>query len=463
MSVNERFHGVLRKNPVNPRYFTDDTGRAILLSGSHTWETIQELRLEGQGAETNFDYDGFLAMLKENGHNFSRYWQWGYCEWAPWTDEKVIFEPLPYERTGPGLANDGKPKFDLDRFNEAYFKRLRERVEKAGELGIYVSVQFFDGWCQRYANKWSDPWPSHPYNVSNNINGVDADPDRTGKPLLFVLDFPQVLEYQKAFIRKTIDTLNDLDNVLWEIINEAAMPEHFAKIDKWHDYMVSYVKEYEASKPKQHMVGKTAAASGVENEYLFVSDADWITVEDNKTHDYRYNPPAADGRKIVIADTDHSWGHGGTYIWAWKTFLSGMHPIFMDPWEPVPGRTIPGYPGTPELNRRDYAEWGRLRKNLGYILSYAERIDLNHCVPRKDVAYGHYCLAWEGEQYLVYIPEDCQLRLNMSYCEGEYDVEWFSPRTGEKVKCEPVKGGEKYTPFISPFGVDVVLLVTKRR
>lgn len=34
------FHGTLRPCPYNPRYFTDDTGEAIYLSGSHTWATF---------------------------------------------------------------------------------------------------------------------------------------------------------------------------------------------------------------------------------------------------------------------------------------------------------------------------------------------------------------------------------------------------------------------------------------
>src|SRR5690606_12074192 len=104
MKVNDNFNGVLRVSRENPRYFTDDSGKAVFLTGSHTWATIQDLKIEGQGDEANFDYNAFLDMLQNNGHNFSRYWQWGYTEFAPWTDEKVIFEPLAYERTGPGTA-----------------------------------------------------------------------------------------------------------------------------------------------------------------------------------------------------------------------------------------------------------------------------------------------------------------------------------------------------------------------
>ena len=39
---------------------------------------------------------------------------------------------------------DGKPKFDLTKFDPAYFERLRSRVEAAGQRGIYTSVMLFE-------------------------------------------------------------------------------------------------------------------------------------------------------------------------------------------------------------------------------------------------------------------------------------------------------------------------------
>ena len=40
-------HGPLRRNPANPRYFTDDTGKGVYLTGSHTWAVMQDMWLEG--------------------------------------------------------------------------------------------------------------------------------------------------------------------------------------------------------------------------------------------------------------------------------------------------------------------------------------------------------------------------------------------------------------------------------
>ena len=36
--------------------------------------------------------------------------------------------------------------------------------------------------------------------------------------------------------------------------------------------------------------------------------------------------------QIIVNDTDHVYGIGGDRIWAWKSFMRGLHPIFMDPY-----------------------------------------------------------------------------------------------------------------------------------
>lgn len=42
------FNGPLRQNPTNPRYFTDESGQAIYLTGSHTWAVMQDMWLENE-------------------------------------------------------------------------------------------------------------------------------------------------------------------------------------------------------------------------------------------------------------------------------------------------------------------------------------------------------------------------------------------------------------------------------
>jgi hypothetical protein len=38
-------------------------------------------------------------------HNFMRFWHWMQAAYAPWTDEKMLVDPLPYLRSGPGTPS----------------------------------------------------------------------------------------------------------------------------------------------------------------------------------------------------------------------------------------------------------------------------------------------------------------------------------------------------------------------
>ena len=131
-------NGVLRRSRVNPRYFTDNTGRAIYLTGSHTWNTLQD-----GATSTPFDYTGWLNFMRAKNHNYLRFWNL-----ESWTDGHQQTGASMANRAA-GKANDGQPKFDLDQFNQAYFDRLRQRVILAGQKGIYVGFCFFNGWAVR--------------------------------------------------------------------------------------------------------------------------------------------------------------------------------------------------------------------------------------------------------------------------------------------------------------------------
>ena len=86
--------GPLRPHPRNSRWFTDDTGRAIVLAGSHTWETVQDFHRAGTAP---FDWTAFLDMVTGHGHNHVRLWMWEHPERVCWSDEAVTISPLPWK------------------------------------------------------------------------------------------------------------------------------------------------------------------------------------------------------------------------------------------------------------------------------------------------------------------------------------------------------------------------------
>ena len=201
--------GPLRVHPDNPRYFADRAGRAVYLTGSHTWNNLLDSAPIGKPLRT-FDYDAYLDLLQPRHHNFIRMRAWEAGE------NQSYYEPVPYARTASG-------KYDLHQFNPAYFDRLRSRVAAARERGVYVSVMLFQGWSI-YSHGYGNPWPLHPFNAANNVNGIngDADGDGEGKEV-HSLKVPAVTRLQEAYLRKVVDTVNDLDNVLYEVTNETAI------------------------------------------------------------------------------------------------------------------------------------------------------------------------------------------------------------------------------------------------
>ncbi len=337
-------------------------------------------------------------------------------------------------RTGPGLAMDGKPKFDLTRFNPEYLQRMRERILAARGRGMYVSVMLFEGWEAQF----TDAWICHPYNGSNNINQVDADTNHDGRGLEYytLQQNPmgrRVLELQRAYVRQVIDTVNDLDNVLYEICNEAA-----AYSTDWQFDMIRFVHEYEAGKGRRHPVGMTAEYPGGVNRELLSSPADWVSPNNGSAPDtYLENPPANFSGKVVVSDTDHLCGHTcGDSIWVWKSFIRGLNVLFMETLEPAP-------------TWQDSA-----RVAMGQTKRFAETINLAEMTPHDALASTQYCLAQPGAEYLVFQPGiRGEFTVNLSGAPGAFTAVWFEVNEGKTLPGGTVQGGARRsfrTPFPGP-------------
>jgi hypothetical protein len=467
------FAGPLRVSSSNPRYFTDDSGQVIYLTGSHTWANFQDVGYSNPPPV--FDYTAYLNFLQANNHNFFRLWTWEQSSGASWVSDGIWFDPLPYRRTGTGVALDGQPKYDLAVLNQAYFDRMRERIIQAGDRGIYVSIMLFNGYSvgRKDAEDTGNPWPGHPFNAKNNVNGINGDPNGDGYGYeTQTLALPKVTALQEAYVRKVIDTVNDLDNVLYEICNECGSDS-----TAWQYHMIDFIHNYEKTKPRQHPVGMTVEYPNGSNDELFNSPADWISPND--VGSYKDNPPAADGRKVIVTDTDHLWGVGGDREWVWKSFTRGLNPIFMDCYNA----------NYCEGDDPNDPAWVSLRRNLGYTLSYADRMDLTAMSPQPDLCSTSYCLAntnAEDGEILVYLsdskvttsfletlgmrlenPESIssfflalenKVTVDLSFTTGDLTVEWFNPEDGSVELGGTVSGGGVRS-FTAPFAGDAVLYI----
>ena len=98
-----------------------------------------------------------------------------------------------------------------------------------------------------------------------------------------------------------------------------------------------------------------------------------------------------------------------------------------------------------------------LRKSMGYTLLLANRVDLISMKPDTVLASSAYCLANKGTEYLIYLPDNKTVEVDLSGTTGDFTMEWFNPQLGEFIKGESIKGGDKIS-ITSPSSTANVML-----
>jgi hypothetical protein len=433
----------LSVNEANPRYLDDGSGRAVLLVGAnHGWELMDD----AWSREYTLDFSAFLDYLAGYNLNYVRRWRVESPQQT--SDDTALAAPLPYERTGPGAANDGLGKFDLTRFDGAYFDRLRDRCIEAGERSITVAVMFFErhSTIDRGGDAW--PWMGHPFHADNNVNGIDADVDGDGQGGEYFLmpsdgGSAEVLALQEAYVRRVIDALNDLDNVVYEICNEAKPGAH-----AWQVHMIDVARAHMETLGCQQLVGYTGPGRADDGtwpdfELQLSSTADFVSPRDNTA--YRSNPPANDGRKVIFADSDHIDPYGRDAVWVYKSFTRGLHPQALEAYDIVPA----------DPPRIDPARDELVRTAMGQCLAYAERMSLVGMLPRGGLSSSRYCLADPGSAYLVFVPDGGPVDVDLTPAASLHG-EWLDVVTSTVYDAGTVAGGGMRT-LAPPFAGHAVL------
>lgn len=143
-------------HPDNSRYFLFRGKPTILITSAEHYGAVLNL---------DFDYETYLEELNACGLNMTRVFSGAYHE-IPGTfkitkntlapkPEKYV---CPWSRSSEPGGADGLNKFDLDRWDEVYFTRLKDFYRIASEKGIVIELTMF---CPFY-NK--DLWDVCPMN-----------------------------------------------------------------------------------------------------------------------------------------------------------------------------------------------------------------------------------------------------------------------------------------------------------
>src|SRR4051794_26885546 len=128
-------------HPENPRYFLFEGKPTFLITSGEHYGAVLNL---------DFNFVPYLDELQRRGFNLTRTFTGTYREIpGSFKIEKNTLSPAPARystpwarSTMPGAA-DGGNKFNLGRWNEAYFQRLKAFCAAAAKRGIVVELVLF--------------------------------------------------------------------------------------------------------------------------------------------------------------------------------------------------------------------------------------------------------------------------------------------------------------------------------
>jgi len=259
--------GPIQLHPENPHYFLFKGKPLALITSAEHYGALLNL---------DFDYRTYLKTLSEDGMNYTRIFTGTYFEIAGESfgiqnntlapEKESIITPWLVVERDPG----GKARYDLGRWNEAYFQRLHDFMAVAAEYDIIVEVTLFSSIYR------DEHWDICPQNPDNNINITG----KVSRHEAQTLNNGELLSYQLKFISKMVKELNEYDNFFFELQNEPwsdhTVPVYniinkdelkandwtfkadFADEQSlaWQDKLISVIVDEEANLAKKHLIAQ---------------------------------------------------------------------------------------------------------------------------------------------------------------------------------------------------------------
>ena len=438
--------------PDNPHCFLFRGKPTIIITSGEHYGAVMNL---------DFNYRKYLDTLARDGLNGTRTFSGVYCE-APgnFNITSNTLAPLPgrflcpWARSStPGYANGGN-KFDLTKWDDAYFKRLKDFVRYAGRRGVIVELDLF---CPFYG---PSQWKSAPLNAANNVNGVGA----VARTNVYTLDRNGgLLAVQERMVRKLVEELKGFDNLYYEICNEP----YFGGVTlEWQRHIARVITGTEQRLGVRHLISRNVAngKAKVENPSSEVSIFNFHYASPPGTVALNY-----DLNKVI---GDNETGFRGTNdtpyrMEAWQFILAGGGLYNNLDYSFVAGRED----GTFVYPAKQPGGGNPIfRGEMQTLSRFIRRFDFVHMKPDTSVIRGGlpdkaaaYALVERGKQYAVYLFGGGQTDLRLELPGGNYRMEWLNPVSGQFLSKSKVKHDGGVVTLKSPeYNPDIALRIVRQ-
>ena len=475
LSVSAAFTQPLALLRQNPHYFQYQNKPFLIVGSGEHYGAIINL---------DFDYKTYLNTLHVDGLNTTRLFTGAYIEkLGDFGIRKNTLAPkvgrliLPWARSNEAGYALGGTKFDLSKWDDAYFARLRDFMTQAQRQGIIVEATLFSSY---YGTGW-------PYSVFNPVNNVNQTDDI--EPLQAnTLQNGTLLRYQEAYVRKLVRELNAFPNLYFEIQNEpwadlkdtiltrneyhildngksdwrASLEVVSQKANEWQRRVASWIVNEETKLPNRHLISQNISNF----RYPIVNPDSNVSVY---TFHYALPEAVSDNyalnKVIGFNETGFAGQADATYRrQAWRFLMSGgglfNHLDYSFAVGDENGQDL-SYRGSGTPGGGSSA----LRKQFAILKQYIEKLDLARLQPDKSLVKASpgaitYTLKNGSADWVVYAeplavaPFSIQLTLP----KGGYRAEWMDVLTGKVIKAEPLAPNGKLT---APSVQDLVVRIRK--
>ncbi len=458
---------------VRSGHFFSYSGKVqVLIGDSGTQSVMQNL---------NVNYKAWLDELNSKGIRSAMIWSWMAVPQkkdGSVVDRRygyMVPDITPWVRSGKGIANDGGSLWDLKKFDDRYWYRLKDVLNYAENRKIVMVMTVFDGWPKKF---WF-----HPFNKSN------------GGPI------PQEITVPKLFTQKWLKNIllrtNDSDGRehFWTLHNYGDEVLHLEYDDLWPwELKNQYFQERFAEK----LIETTCHFSNVIYELVNEGssndkyDQHWLDFFSKRCDNLilindDYTPLNARANKKVDVISWHTHPDDDIND-IYDRWVSGFHGV---PAKPVVNtETVPGYyDDTPSLEHFRKLVWitamagggifvqddtvfgfdphathmpkGEVLRNyLGHanLFFNGSGINIEQMSPyNKVVKFGRaFVLAEIDREYIIYVLNDKKIKIDLSDARGSFNARWFHTTTGKFSDKFSVKGGS-LAEFNSPFLSDAAL------
>ncbi len=485
-----RAQQAVRINPENPKYLLFRGKPLALVSASEHYGSV---------INRPFDFEKYLDDAQQHKMTVTRTFLL-YRELQSARNASSPCKPespdyiAPYPRTGPGIAMDGEPMYDLDKWNPEYFDRLHRLLDAASKRGIVVELTIF-------SNTYEDEiWALNPLRAANNLQHVGAVDWEDYNSLKDA----ELVRRQEAFARKIIQETSGYDNVYYEICNEPGgdEPGHAtrADVDAWQTEMARVLREEMQRLSRPHLLsGQQAFSYGKPDRFPMdatFASGNFDIVNDHPLPNTQFGGQSFDmgdfmskqlrlagvqgfcratysQRRPVSLDEDNAASiYRDLTGWtihrkrAWTALLSGCHYDYIDF-----SITVGSETGTP-------ASRAAIRSWMQHLSQFMDSFDFVHSAPAPDWIAAHpqhlivSTLSASGKDFVAYMADDREAgdptagesisgEVTIALPPGSYDVWLYSPVTGQYSPAIRVHGGDKSAVTLPPFNEDIVLRATR--